>query len=171
MICMGEDYHVDLSGRFYEKGNTGVAFVNTKKDKHCGLAIRGRDKKKLGQIFVGSIKEEYARLYSICIYFLIKDNISNIDNLVICNDECFLYVKEYLILLLNEDSDKINIISITEFKEKFGRDINSLADKFAKHYRKRALKPNKWNNGRRLNVCKITTDMIIEKWDSLNLQV
>lgn len=160
-----EDFHVDLSGRFYEKGNTGIACVNTKKSDHCGLAIRGRDKRLIEKrLFKGNFKEEDAKLYSICIYFLIKDKISKINNLIICNDECFLNVKEYLILLLGEDSDKIKIMSITEFKEKLGRNVKSLADNFAKHYRKRALKPNRWSNGKKLNVVPITTDMITEKW-------
>ena len=88
--------------------------------------------------------------------------------MVVCNDECFLYVKEYLNLLIREIPNKIKIISITELKEKLGKNVKSLADNFAKHYRKRALKPNKWNNGKRLNVCKITTDMIIEKWEEID---
>ena len=164
-----EDYHIDLSGRFYEKGATGIACVNTGKSKHCGLAIKGRDKNIIKRkLFSADFKEEYARLYSICIYFLIKDKLSEIKNLVVCNDECFLYVKEYLNLLIREIPNKIKIISITELKEKLGKNVKSLADNFAKHYRKRALKPNKWNNGKRLNVCKITTDMIIEKWEEID---
>ncbi len=164
-----EDYHIDLSGRFYEKGATGVACVNTKKSRHYGLAIKGRDKNTIKKkLFSSDFKEEYARLYAICIYFLIKNNLSEIRDLVICNDECFLYVKEYLLLLLRGIPHKIKIISITELKEKLGRNVKSLADNFAKHYRKRALKPNRWNNGKKLNVCKITTNMITEKWEEID---
>src|SRR3989344_1536072 len=101
---MGDDYHIDMSGRLYEKGNSGIACVGTKTKDHVGCAIKGRTKRLIEKnLCIGKIHEDYARIYAICIYFIIKDRINNIDTLIICNDEDFNYVKEYLYILFDNE--------------------------------------------------------------------
>jgi hypothetical protein len=162
-----EDYHVDMSVRLYEEGNTGIACVAAQSKEHNGCALSGRDKKKIDRnLCSGSIFQEHAKLYAIIIYYLIKNKLHKIKTLIICNDEDFVYVKEYLLLLLNGHNG-IEIINITEFQRRLGRKVKSLADNQARHYRKRALKRNKWHVGVPLDVVDITYNMIESKWEEL----
>ena len=117
---MVEDYHVDLSNRFYSKKTTGIAFVGAKTKRNKGCALHPRIKRSIERnLFIGSRIVNDAKLYAICIYFLIKEDFRNIEKLIICNDEIFLYVKDYLIKLFEEEGIKFSfkIISITEFRE------------------------------------------------------
>ncbi len=166
---MSEYFHVDLSLRLYEQGTTGIACINSKTKIHNGCALPDRLKRQIEKNFVGGLRENYAKLYAICIYYLIINKLEEINTLVICNDEEFLYVKEYLYFLLNDSPFRIHIISITEFRKQLGgRKIKSLADNASKSYRKRALKMNKWDIGVKLDVLTITYDMIKNKFDLLS---
>lgn len=166
---MAEYFHVDLSLRLYERGTTGIACINSKTKIHNGCALPDRLKRQIEKNFSEDLRDSYAKLYSICIYFLILKKLGEIDTLVVCNDEEFLYVKEYLGFLLEDSSPKINIISITEYRNQLGgRKIKSLADNASKCYRKRALHPNKWAIGVPLDVVEINYEMIKNKWDLLN---
>ena len=92
---MKEDHHIDMSGRFYEKGVTGISCVSSDTKNHNGCSLKGRTKRYLEKnLFTSSIHEEYAKLYAICIYFLIKNKLENMNTLIICNDENFIYVKK-----------------------------------------------------------------------------
>lgn len=167
IFLMVEDFHVDMSVRLYEEGNSGIACIGATTRNHNGCAISGRDKKKIDKnLCSGSIYQEHAKLYAIIIYYLIKDKLSDIGTLIICNDEDFTYVREYILLLLN-GINSIEIINITEFQKRLGRKVQSLADNSAKHYRKRALKRNKWDIGVPLNVVEIDYNMIESKWHVL----
>jgi len=166
---MTEDYHIDLSIRLFDKGTTGIACVGAKTKKHNGCALSSRLKKYINKtLCIGSIKEERAKLYAICIYYLIRNKLEDIKTLIICNDENFNYVREYLYLLLNDTTFSFRIISITEFQKRLGRKVKSLADNFAKAYRKRSLKRNRWHVGKKLNVVEITYNMIKNKWKQLD---
>ena len=158
-------YHIDMSGRFYEKKTCGIACVNSLKTNHNGCALTHKLKRYIEKnLCIGEIKEDKARLYAICIYFLIKDKLEDIDTLIICNDESFIYVKEYLHFLLEDPSNKIKIKSITEFQKKLGKKVKSIADNFANAYRKRALKPTKRNIGIKLKVVEINYNIVKDKW-------
>ena len=166
---MKEDFHVDLSIRLYEKGNTGIACVSSKNKKHTGCVLTYRLKQYIkNSLFVGNISEEKAKLYAICIYYLVEDYLEDINTLIICNDEDFTYVKEYLIYLINLNKLNFEIINITEFQKRLGRRVKSLADNYAKIYRKRGLQRNKWHIGKNLNLVELNYEMIKEKWEELN---
>jgi len=165
---MQEDYHIDLSIRLFDKGTTGIACVGAITKKHNGCALSNRLKRYVEKtLCVGSMKQERAKLYAICIYYLIRNNLEDIKTLIICNDEIFNYVREYLYILLNDVPFSFRIISITEFQRKLGRNVKSLADNFAKAYRKRGLKRNRWHVGKKLNVVEINYKMIKNKWNLL----
>ncbi|MBA7524779.1 hypothetical protein ES705_16921 [subsurface metagenome] len=165
---MKEDFHIDMSGRLYEKGTVGIACVGSNTKNHNGCALKGKMRRYIEKnLYIGSVYKENAKIYAIAIYFLIRNNLENIDNLIICNDENFLYVREYLYFLLDDFPYLINIINITEFQKKLGRKVKSLADNYAKAYKKRGLKRNKWHVGIPLNVVVITFEMIKNKWNLL----
>lgn len=165
-----EDFHIDMSNKIYKMKTIGIACIGAVSKKHNGCALKGNLIKFIQKnLCVGDIKEEYAKVYAICIYHLIKDKIGDIDALIVCNDEEFTYVKEYLLILLGIDSSRFKIISITDFRKALGRKISSPADNFAKSYRKRALKPTKWKNGKQLDVVEITYDMIKKQWEKLKI--
>ena len=162
-----DDFHVDMSGRIYENKTIGIAVVGTSSKKHHGCAIKGNLIKLVkNRLFKKNIFEDSAKLYSICIYLLIRDIKKEISTLIICNDEDFNRVKRYLGILLQGIS--FEIINITEFRKRLGRNIGSLADNFAKIYKKRALKPYKWKDGKNLNVISITYNNINENWEKLS---
>jgi len=165
---MKENYHIDTSGRIYKRQTIGIACVGADSKEHNGCALKGNLIKFIqSNLCVGKIKEEHAKLYAICIYFLIRDKLDNISTLIICNDEDFTYVKEYLCILLRENSSKIKIINISDFRKQLGRKISSLADNFAKCYRKRALRPTKRHNGKTLKITEVTYSMIKAEWERL----
>ena len=160
---MEEDYHIDLSVRLYEEGSTGIACVSASKKDHCGCVLTSRVKRYIEKnLFIGKERQEYAKLYAICISYIIKDKMSKVRRLIICNDEEFLYVKEYLLALANPSFEVINI---SEFQNSLGRRVKSLADNMAESYRKRGLKP--WRKGKSLNTINISYAMIKEAWEKL----
>jgi hypothetical protein len=163
---MKETFHVDTSGRIYTKKTLGIAVVGSKTKENYGCAVRGNlIKLVMKKLFKSNIYKESAKLYAICIYALIKDVTEKIDKLVICNDEDFIFVKKYLLHLLNDS--RIVIINISEFRKSLGRNIGSMADNYAKSYRRRALKPFLWNKGKKIQVKVITYSLIKEYWEKL----
>lgn len=167
---MKEDYHIDLSNQFHSKKITGIASVGaiTKSNNGCGLN-RNLKNNIRNKLYNQNIHHESAKLYAICIYYLIKENTENIKRLIICNDEDFKIVKNFLLRLIKEGFKKIEfeIINITEYRKILGRKVNSLADNYARSYAKRALKRTRWNKGKKINVIKITYEMIDKMWKQL----
>lgn len=118
------------------------------------------------ELFNRNMLEDSAKLYAICIYLLVKEIKDNIYTLIICNDEDFEIVKKLLSDLLKNYS--FEIINISEFRKRFGRNISSPADNYARIYRRRALKPKKQLEGKRLNVIEVTYKIIKKYWGELN---
>ena len=166
---MKEDYHIDMSGRIYKKKTVGIACVGAQTKTNNGCALKGNLIKFIQKnLCIGSVYEEYAKLYAISIFLLVKGKVKDISTLIICNDEDFNYVKEYLLFLIQQEGDSLlEIISIGDLKKKLGRNVKSLADNFAKCYRKRALNKNKWENGKKLDVINIDYKTIEEYWKKL----
>jgi hypothetical protein len=165
---MCEDFHIDMSGRIYKKITIGIACVGVSTKEHNGCVLKGNLIKLIEKnLCLGEVKEEHAKLYAVCIYLLIRDKLDRIESLVICNDEDFIYVKEYLLLLIGE-VPTFKIISISDLRKITGRKLKSFADNFAKCYRKRALNRNKWDDGKHLTVVDIDYSKINELWEKLN---
>jgi hypothetical protein len=166
------DFHVDMSGRFYRKQTVGIACVGVQSKTHVGCIlqkhlIRSVEKR----LYSDDPKLDRAKLYSICIYLLIRRNLDKINTLVICNDENFDLVKACLhTILVAEKQPRFAIISISDLKKRVGFDIESLADNYAKHYRKRALNRNKWNIGVKLNIIEVKYKDIETYWEILEYQ-
>ena len=138
-----DNFHVDMSGRIYEGKTIGIALIGTETKTHFGCALKGNLIKLIKKrLFKKNIYEDSAKLYGICIYLLVKEVKDKINLLIICNDEDFNIVKKVLSKLLKNYN--FEIISIGEFRKRLGRNISSLADNYAKIYRKKALKPKKW---------------------------
>ena len=162
--------HIDTSNKLYEKKNTGIAYriIKTNAHKGIGLSLKLKDELKRDL----NADYDYARLYAICIYFLIKDDLELFDILVICGDEDIWRVKEYLYLLFLHNkkySEKI-IIGIGELREITGnKRLRSYADNAARSYRKRVFRSlNRQQKGLFLNPIKITYKMICEKWAEID---
>jgi len=117
---MKEDFHIDLSNKFYSKRTTGIAFVGTitKINKGCGISERVKRYIEKN-LFNSLIHKDRAKLHAIYIYYIIKENLENIKRLIICNDEDFIIVKDSLIRLFKIDGILLNfeIINITEYRE------------------------------------------------------
>ncbi|MBS3080850.1 hypothetical protein J4221_05235 [Candidatus Pacearchaeota archaeon] len=164
-----DDYHVDMSGRIYEGKTVGIAIVGTKMKEHYGCALKGNLIKLIKkELYKKNIYNDSAKIYAICIYLLIKEIQNRIKTLIICNDEDFIIVKNNLKKLLRDYN--FDIINISEFRKRLGRNIGSLADNYARIYRRRALKPYKQLKGKKLNVVKITYILIKQYWGELNLE-
>ncbi len=161
--------HIDTSCKLYENKTTGISYKIVESGEHGGLALSMRLKKELRRDI--HIEEDYARIYAICIYYLIKDKLPLFDLLVICGDENFIYVKQYLELLFSENKEYSikKIISIGELREITGkRKLKSYADNSARSYRKRALKsPSRQQEGVEIHPIKINYKSIKEKWEEV----
>jgi|SRR3989344_539427 len=161
-----DNFHVDMSGRIYEGKTIGIALVGTKSDINYGCALKGNLIKLIkGSLFDKNDFQDSAKLYATCIYLLIDKIKDKIYTLIICNDEDFNTVKNVLARLLEKYD--FEIINISEFRRRLGRNIGSLADNYARIYRKRALKPNRLIKGRKINVIKITYTLIKKYWEAL----
>lgn len=163
---MKDDFHVDMSGRIYSSKTIGIALVGTQSKINYGCALNGSLIIKIKrELFRKNIIEDAAKLYAICIYFLVKEVRSDIRTLIICNDEDFQIVKSVLTKLL-VDYD-FEIINISEFRKRLGRNIGSLADNYARIYRKKALNLNKLGQGREINVVKVSFKSIKTIWEEI----
>lgn len=165
---MKEEHHVDLSVKFWKRRATGIACVAVSSKYHVGCALISQLKKGIiRHLFTGHGRRDRARLYAICIYYLIKDITQNIRRLIICNDEYFLDVRQYIgALLVSFDFD---IISLSEYRKEIGRNIKSPADKPAAAYANRALSKSKREKGRALNVVEINYKMVLIKWNKIKV--
>ena len=152
--------HIDLSKKFHEKGKTGIAAINSDKNFNRGLALSSKLKKSLLR------HESYcpSRLYAICIWQIIKQDINSIDTLIICNDANFSKVKKYLKHLFEKKCPKIK--SLFSVREELGKKIKSLADSMANSYRKRAFSFLK-KQGKKLNPERLSYKQIINLFDKL----
>lgn len=162
-----DNFHVDMSGRIYENKTIGIAIVGTKTKIHYGCALKGNLLKLIKEkLFRKTIFEDSAKLYAICIFILVKEIKNKIDTLIICNDEDFELVEKFLRSLLKNYN--FEIINIGEFRKRLGRNIGSLADNYARIYRKKALKPNRWIKGKKLNVTEVTFTIIKQHWEEIS---
>ncbi|MBW3015894.1 hypothetical protein KY330_05720 [Candidatus Woesearchaeota archaeon] len=145
------DIHIDLSKKYWEKCPSGIAFVTADKSFHKGCTLSHQLKDKLRSEL--SVHEDYAKLHAAVIWHLIKD-ISWINNIILCHDENVARVTAYLDELSEGIHNHISgtVIPLTKFSEDLARKIKSPADKYAKAYRRRGLKPWKWDIGIKLNV-------------------
>jgi len=162
--------HIDTSCKLYERKTTGIAYKTINSNLHGGLALSLRLKKELERDL--NVNKDYAKVYAICIYYLIKDNLKFFDILVICGDERFSLVKKHLELLFKDNKEylKKEIISIGKLRELTGdKNLKSYADKIARSYRRRALKSKiRQQKGTSLNLVKINYKVIKEKWLETN---
>jgi len=161
-----DDFHVDMSGRIYEKRNVGIALVGTNTKINYGCVIKGNLLQLIKKhLFETNIYYDSAKLYAICIYLLVKNIKNKARTLIICNDEDFRVVKKILDYLL--ENYTFEIINITEFRKRLGRKVGSLADNYAKIYRRRGLKPTRHNHGKKINVVTVNFKIIKQYWEIL----
>ena len=162
-----DEFHVDMSGRIYWKKTIGIALVGSKTKVNYGCALKGNLLELIKRrLFKKNIYEDSAKLYAICIYLLVKNVEKDLKTLIICNDEDFQVVKNILDYLLKNYS--FEIINISEFRKRLGRNIGSLADNYARIYRRRALKTNRQIRGKKLNIVDVPFSSIKNYWEELN---
>lgn len=165
--------HVDTSVKLHKSKNTGIAYKIIGSNKHKGLVLHRKLKKELKRDL--NIQDDYARLYAICIFFIIKEDLNLFDTLIICGDEDVTYVKEYLDILFygNSNYHSKKIMSITELREITGdKKIRSYADGVARSYRRRALKClAKQQQGTSLNPVKINYGSIRILWNEIDEKI
>ena len=158
------DFHVDMSGRIYEGKTIGIALVGTETKINYGCALKGNLIKLIKkELFEKNIFEDAAKLYAICIYLLVREVKDNVRTLIICNDEDFDIVKNVLGRLLK--AYNFEIMNISEFRKRLGRNIGSLADNYAHIYRRRALNPHRQLKGKRINAVNVTFKIIKQYWE------
>ncbi len=162
--------HIDTSGKLYEKKDTGIAYKIINGEGYKGLTLNIKLKKGLRKSL--KVHKDFPRIYAICIYYLIKDNLDDFDILVICGDEKFSDVKKYIELLFKGENRylKKEIISLYELREITGnKNLKSYADGIANSYRKRGLKSiSKRQEGIPLNVIDINYKRFKDKWFDIN---
>lgn len=162
--------HIDTSRRFRQIGDTGIAYKIIKTNEHKGLGVSNKLKRELDRDL--NAGEDYARLYAICVYFLIKDDLDKFDILIICNDEPFLYVKEYLDLLFSENKEyfKKEISCISKLREITGdKNIRSYADNIAGIYKRKVFqKIQRQQRGVKLNIARVNYKIIVERWKEID---
>ena len=161
--------HIDVSGRYYEKRDSGIAYKIIKTDEHKGLVLSNKLKRELDRDI--KLYQNYEKLHAICIYSLIESSLDDFDTLVICGDEEFDPVKFYLDILFkgNNEYRKKKIMSIAELREITGNPkLKSYADSAANIYRKKARKPlYRQQKGVPLNIVHLNYAKITELWNKI----
>ncbi|HII15231.1 MAG TPA: hypothetical protein HA362_02865 [Nanoarchaeota archaeon] len=164
---MPKYYHIDLSNKFWKDKTTGIACVSVDTKEHIGCALSTHLKKEIyRKLLKEETQEGRAKLYAICIYLLARNIANKIRTLVICNDENFHFVRQYLEKLFKQKAP-FAIISITAYRAETGRNIKSPADNLAAHYAKRELNERKRNKGIKLNVILTNFKTIKAKWNEV----
>jgi len=160
------EMHIDTSSRLYENKDTGIAYKIIQSNGHKGLVLSKNLKKELEKNL--RINKDYARVYAICIYYLIKEDLDKFDILVVCSDEKYYHVKRYLDLLFEGSGEysKKYIMSINKLREIMENvGLESYAHKISNSYRKRGLKSIvRKQKGIFLNVVEINYNKIKDKW-------
>jgi hypothetical protein len=161
--------HIDTSGKLYENKDTGIAYKIIGTNQHRGLALSRVFKKELEKRL--GAKKDYAKIYAICIYYLIRGDFNKFDVIVICGDEKYQKVKKYLDILFkgNKDYPNKEIISLYKLREITGKKkLKSYADNLANSYRRRALKSKaRQQKGISLNPIRLSFNNIRDKWNYL----
>ncbi len=160
--------HIDTSSKLCQRDDTGIAYKIVGTNQHRGLGLKLRLKRELEKSLNANL--DWARIYAICIYKLIKEDLDLFDILVICADEDIDYVKHYLNVLFKDDErySKKEIISVFELRQITGVHIKSYAHGVANFYRQRALKSLfRQQTGTSLNIIKIGFDEICDKWEEI----
>ena len=159
------EFSIDTSCKLYESRKTGISFKIVDSNFHKGLVLSSKLKRDL------KADEDWARIYAICIYYLIKDELNNFNILIICGDEDYTTTRLYLNILFKNNPNYKNksIHSMNELREVTGkRKLKSYADNMARAYRKRALKSLKRiQEGRQLNPIRVSYKEIKEKWQRI----
>lgn len=165
----GRAMHIDISRRFYQKGDSAIAFKIIPSNKHKGIIISNKLKKELKRDL--KVNRNYPKLCAIYIYYLIKENFDLFDNLVICDDEPYSEVKKYLDVLFKKEEAYTHklITSLHKFREMLGDlKIRSYADNIANVYRKKAPKPlRRQQKGIPLDIIEVNYQKVMEKWEIL----
>jgi hypothetical protein len=160
--------HIDTSTKLYENKTTGIAYKIIPTRIHKGIILSKKLKKGLRN---KSNKKINPQIYSIIIYYLIKEDMEKFDILVICADERYKLVKKYLDILFRNNLEYHNkkIMSIGELRQMSGnKKIKSYADSIANSYRKRGPKSIKRRQvGIDLNIIKIQLKDIILKLNEI----
>jgi len=155
------EFHIDMSKKFKDEVNVGIACCSFDKIEHRGCAFNGNLVKKLHNQFCNSNKKSKdgnAKLYAVSIYCLIKEILPKIETLVICCDESPSLTKKYLLEIINNniETQEIEIISIREYRIRIGDPkIKSMAHNLCNIYRKKAPKCWRHKKGIPLNVIEI----------------
>lgn len=159
-------YHIDMSGKWHQEGDIAIAVASEDKRDHRGVVLT----RKLIRELDVNLGCDYDRplLYAICSYYLIRENLEDIDTLVVCNDEPWHQVKDYLeALFYGEDRFfEIQAINITEYRKICGKPrLSSKAHGRANSYRKRGSKrAHRVSRGPKLNMVKVGYEQIEKLW-------
>lgn len=158
--------HIDMSTRFFQKGVSGVAFKIINSGQHKGIVLNVRLKNKIKEKL--AVECNYPKLYAIFIYYLIYESLDLFDMLVICNDEKYFEVKEWLDVFFNKSDIYKNkeITSISYFRKiTNNKNIRSYADKVANIYRNKGCKiGSRQQRGISLNLVKVDFNQIELLW-------
>lgn len=161
--------HVDTSCKLHENVDTGIAFKMIKTNEHKGFGLSLKLKRELERDLYADI--DRARLYAICIYYIIKEDLDLFDILVICGDEDPELVKDYLSILFENERKygEKTVISVSELRRITGnKTIKSYAHGVANSYRRRARKSLvRQQKGTPLRVVPINYSLIYTKWMEL----
>ena len=81
--------HVDISGQINQVNkDSALGFKRSDGKTNC-VKIRSTSKKALRDKFKGQVFRLPEKLYCILIYYCIRDYLTNVETIVICNDENF----------------------------------------------------------------------------------
>ncbi len=163
----------DTSCKFYEKKDTGIAYKIVNNGEHKGIILSNKLKRELD--YKINTHKNYAKLYAICIFYLIKDNLDDFDILVICGDEHFNKVRKNLDILFygNKQYQIKEIISIGELRNITGNNkLKSYADNISNIYRKKGFKSlQRRQKGIKLNIISLSYNLLINRWCILEDEV
>lgn len=158
-----------MSEKFKNNKNVGIALASDSKPVfHKGIFVKGTMIKQLKKQVIDDFGP---KMYSICIFHLIKDDLDKFDEIIICNDENFETVYIYLKLLFNHfNKNIITCKSLTTYRDENNLRQNhgkfrSPADRYSKIYRKRGGRPRNRDGKTELNCTSLNLSEILNYHD------
>lgn len=118
---------VDISGQIQQLNLDSALGFRRDNGVEKSVFLRNKDKKEIIKKYKGQITDLIEKLHCIMIYYCIKDDLDNVDEIKVCKDVNFRRIKRLLPFLFKE-KNYLNGIKITPRK---GKDKKSLGHNVA----------------------------------------
>jgi hypothetical protein len=104
--------HIDISGQITQKNYDSAIGILREDGFEYSVFLRAKDKKDIIRKYKGQVTRLVEKLHCIMIYYALKENLKDANELIICRDINFRKLKSLLHLLFK--NNELKHISVTQ---------------------------------------------------------